>query len=110
MNVVSLTPKSMEYLRKQGYYVEKTEHFNQWANKRMDFLGIGDVFATNGKELLIVQTTSKGHISDRLKKARKCEPLKLWIEAGGNFIITGWWKEKGRWKCKSVTIDGESVD
>lgn len=94
---VSLTQKSIAFLKEKYVYVERVERYNPFSGKRNDFLGIGDVFATDGKELLVVQTTSAANASTRLKKAQKSKPLALWIQAGGNFTVHSWKKVKNRW-------------
>jgi hypothetical protein len=103
----SLSVLSKKYLEKKGYTVEKTEHFNFFAKKRFDLLGVGDLIALNGKENLLVQTTSRDHLSERRKKANESEKLKLWLSAGGSFILHGWDKYKNRWRVKELSLGGD---
>lgn len=102
--MVSLSVKSKDYLVKNGYTVEKTEHYNYFTKRRTDLLGIADLIALNGKELLLVQVTSRGNLSARKRKAQREVKLKLWTEAGGKFILHGWDKHNGRWRLLEKEI------
>ena len=96
----SLTVLSKKYLEKQGYTVERVEHFNFYTKHRVDLLGVADLLALNGKELLLIQVTSRGHLSTRRKKAAASDKLKLWLSAGGLIQFHGWDKEGYRWRVK----------
>lgn len=100
----SLTVLSSNYLRKQGYTVEKVEYFNYYAKVRIDLLGVGDLLALNGKDLLLVQVTSRSNLSARRKKSLKSDKLKLWLSAGGSFILHGWDKPEHRWRLKEEVL------
>jgi len=102
----SLSTLSKKYLEEKGYTVEKTEHFNFFAKKRFDLLGVGDLIALNGKEILLVQVTSRNNLSTRSVKASESEKLKLWLSAGGLFVLHGWDKYKNRWRIKEMTLGG----
>ena len=95
---------SKKYLEDKGYTVEKTEYFNFFSKRRMDLLGIGDLLALNGKEILLVQVTSRDNLSTRRRKARENEKLKLWLKAGGNFILHGWDNYKRRLRIKEMKM------
>jgi hypothetical protein len=96
----SLTALSKRYLEKQGYTVERVEYFNYFTKRRIDLLGVADLLALNGKELLLVQVTSRGHLSSRRRKSAMSDKLRLWIQAGGKIIFHGWDKEGSRWRIK----------
>lgn len=98
----SLTMLSRHYLEKQGYVVERVEYFNFYTKHRVDLLGIADLLALNGKELLLVQVTSRDHLSTRRIKAETSDKLKLWLQAGGKFSLHGWDKPKYRWRIKII--------
>jgi hypothetical protein len=93
---------SRHYLEKQGYVVERVEYFNFYTKHRVDLLGVADLLALNGKELLLVQVTSRDHLSTRRKKASVSDKLKLWLQAGGKFSLHGWDKPKYRWRIKII--------
>ena len=106
----SLSVLSKKYLEGKGYVVEKVEHFNFFAKIRMDLLGVGDLLALDGKELLLVQVTSRAHLAERAEKAKNCEKLKLWLSAGGKFILHGWDKVKNRWRLEERLLEGVKND
>lgn len=107
--MVSLSVKSKDYLVKNGYTVEKTEHYNYFTKRRTDLLGIADLIALDGKDILLVQVTSRGNILARSKKAKNEVKLRLWMAAGGKFEIHGWDKYKSRWRLKRVNIDNKEI-
>ena len=91
----SPTELSLDYLRKKGYSVAITEHWNPFGKVRQDLFGIIDLVAIKAGEVgvLGIQTTSKSNISARVAKAKNNKDLLVWYKAGNNFIIHGW--EKG---------------
>lgn len=95
-----LTALSKRYLEKLGYTVERVEYFNSFTMRRIDLLGVADLLALNGKELLLVQVTSRDHLSSRRKKSAVSDKLKLWLSAGGKIIFHGWDKPDSRWRIK----------
>jgi len=88
----SPTELSLEYLRKKGYSVAITEHWNPFGKVRQDLFGIIDLVAIKAGEVgvLGIQTTSKSNISARVAKAKNNKDLLVWYKAGNNFIIHGW--------------------
>jgi hypothetical protein len=101
---VSLTPLSKNILEKEGYTVERVEHFNWFTKRRVDLLGVADLIALNGKEILLVQVTSRNHLSTRRKKAKESDKLKLWLKAGGKIIFHGWDKKDRKWRIKTENL------
>lgn len=100
----SLTVLSKKYLEDKGYIVERVEYYNFFAKCKVDLLGIGDLLALNGKEILLVQVTSSDHLANRMKKAGESEKLKLWLKAGGKFVGYGWSKKGKRNERKSWQV------
>jgi len=100
----NLTALSRKYLEKKGYYVEKVEHFEFYTKRMHDMLDVGDLLALNGKELLLVQVTSRGHLASRRTKSTESEKLKLWLQAGGKFLLHGWDKPLYRWRLKEEEL------
>jgi hypothetical protein len=89
----------MEEYREQGYLVGKVEFFNTFAKpfgKRVDLFHIIDLLAIKPGIILGVQSTSKAQISAHKKKCLVKERINLqsWLEAGGKFVIIGWYKKK----------------
>ena len=107
----SLTMLSRKKLVKEGYdVVEKVEHFNSYTRRMNDLLGVGDLLALNGKELLLIQVTSRGHLSTRRKKALASDKLPLWLSAGGKFRLEGWQKYGYRWRVKIIDLDNNVIE
>ena len=96
----SLTVLSKRLLEKEGYTVERVEYWNSFTHHRVDLLGIADLLALNGKDLLLVQVTSRDNLSARRHKASESDKLKLWLAAGGKIIFHGWDKPEYRWRIK----------
>ena len=80
--------------------MERVEHFNFFTKRKIDLLGVGDLLALNGKEMLFVQVTSRANVSTRRHKADESDKLKLWLKAGGKFLILGLDKiaDNNRWR------------
>jgi hypothetical protein len=98
----ALTPKSKKLLEERGYIVERVEYWNHFVNRRIDFLGVADLVALNGQEILLVQVTSSANASSHRKKILQSEKLKLWLKAGGKMAMHLWKKKNNRWQVKEV--------
>ena len=96
----NLTPLSRKYLEKLGYYVEKVEYFEFYTKRMHDLLGVADLLALNGKEILLVQVTNRDHLAERRKKCLESDKLKLWLSAGGKLVLHGWDKPKFRYRLE----------
>ena len=109
----AFNPKSVALLRKRGYIAENTEHWNNFAKISQDLFGFVDVAAVRDGILLLVQVTSKGGMSTRLKKIQTNSIAKVLMTVPGVRIsIHGWHAEKhgkvNRWKV--VEKDIQQVD
>lgn len=99
----SPTSRSLQELRGQGYTCQIVEKFITWTNHRIDLFGWIDIVAMKDGEqgLLGVQTTTGGHINERIKKAVALPEFKLWLSTGSRAVFHGWRKLKtpkdGRW-------------
>lgn len=91
---------SKHYLEKLGYVVERVEYFNFYTKHRVDLLGVADLLALNGNEILLVQVTSRDNLSHRYKKSVASDKLKLWLKAGGKIVFHGWDKPSSRWRIE----------
>ena len=89
---MSPTQRSLNHLRKLGYTVAITEHWNPFAHIRQDLFGFIDLVALKDDEILAVQTTSSTNIFARRKKIALNKNSLRWIEAGGRIQIHGWKK------------------
>lgn len=109
---VSPTKNSLKLLRKLGYMVAVTEHWNQFARIRQDLFGFADLLAVDvdNKRTIAVQTTSAANFSARRKKITENENAAAWLAAGNSIVIHGWKKNKSnRWECREETLTIEEV-
>lgn len=97
------TSRSLDLLRELGFLPGIVESWIPKIERRRDLWGFGDILAIHPRDrlFLIVQATSIGNISSRLKKARKKGALSLWLRAGGRFEVWGW----GPRGVKRVAVD-----
>jgi hypothetical protein len=99
------TALTMRFLRRAGYLVDVCERWVPRANVRRDLFTVIDVVAiTVGKPILGVQATSLANVSARVKKARECPALAVWLRTGARFQVFGWTKRHGRWFPKIVEL------
>lgn len=106
------TARTLKALRDDGYTAEVVEKWNPHTRTRHDLYGFGDVLAFRGKEVLIVQATSRGNMSSRVKKILAEPRAKSWLQdAGGvRFVsVVGWDKDKktNRWRAKWRPVELE---
>ena len=104
---MSPTTRSLKHLRDQGYIAEVVERWIPGANIRKDLYGCIDIVAVHAdnKETLGIQTTSYSNMSARYKKALQQEGLRAWLQAGNQFVVHGWKKNKSnRWEVKTRLI------
>lgn len=71
---LSPTQLSLRYLRSAGYVVDKAEYWFQAPGmqhgRRRDLFGFVDVVGAGHGELLLVQVTTRTHVTDRVRKIR----------------------------------------
>jgi hypothetical protein len=105
------TALTMRHLRRAGYLVDVVERWIPGAEIRRDLFGIGDLLAATVDEPpLMVQATSLGNVSARVKKARGCPALAVWLRTGARFQVFGWAKFAGTWRPKIVELQGSDLD
>lgn len=103
------TSRTLDALRADGWTVDVVERWIPGANIRRDLWGIGDVLAMTADKLLLIQCTSDGNVSARVRKAKAEPRLQTWLaEPSRGFEVWGWGKRMGRWECRKVpvTLDG----
>ena len=108
MSKTSPTQRSLALLRKQGYRVAVTEHWNSFVNRRQDLLGFIDLLAVS-PSMLAIQTTSADHVSHRIAKILELPAAREWLEAGHRIIVHGWAKRGEREAVKRWTCREEEV-
>ena len=101
---MSPTQRSLKWLRDNGYHCAVVEKFA--FGKRHDLFGFGDILAIRENEVLIVQVTSRGNVSARVKKITiECEEtLALVRKAGIRVVVQGWGKLKAGWALREVDL------
>lgn len=104
---VRTTPKSLANLRDRGYKVAVVEKWNSFAHIRQDLFGMFDIVAIhedfNG--VLGVQTTTKDHINDRIKKITENDVRSVWLKAGNTIEVHGWIKRATSGKRKVWDVE-----
>lgn len=102
---------SMRWAEKQGYRVdvcERRKPISGGESVTVDLFGFADLIAFRvGEPAVLIQTTSRGHISDRIKKITRNPTAHLWAQAGGSILVQGWDQPGGkgsRWRHKDVWL------
>lgn len=110
----SPTEKSLEKLRKAGYFVGITEHFNGFARIRQDLFGFIDMVAItpDAVGVLAVQTTSRTNMNARIEKILVSKYALPWLQSGNRIEAHGWIKRgktgtRKLWECdvREITLD-----
>jgi hypothetical protein len=109
---MSPTALTLRALRRSGFLADVVERWLPHVNRRRDLFGCIDIVAIDWREpgILAVQTTSIGHVADRLAKARRRPELTAWLRAGGRFEVHGWAKRGERWRVKIVAVHPENLE
>jgi hypothetical protein len=80
------------------------EKWNPHAKIRQDMFGILDLVAVKEGETLGVQTTTLGHVEERLEKIAASEATPKLRVAGWRLEVHGWRKLKRGWEPKIVDV------
>jgi carbonic anhydrase len=80
------------------------EHWNPFAHIRQDLFGFGDILAVKDGETLVVQTTSAGNASARVKKILALPSYRIVKAAGWRVVVHGWGLRGPRGKRKKMTL------
>jgi hypothetical protein len=109
--LTSPTARSLAHLRRRGFIVAVVERWLPHAGKRADVWGFGDLLAAHPRDgvVLLVQTTTAGHLAHRLAKAKRRPELALWLRAGGRFEVHGWQQHDGRSRVRRVEVVGADL-
>ena len=105
---ISNTSRTLEYLRSQGWIVDKVEQFNPYAGKfgqRKDMFGFGDLIAMGENSIIAIQSCGQ-NFAEHNRKITQDENVApnamLWIKNGGRLILIGWRKVKLRPGAKAM--------
>jgi hypothetical protein len=99
-------------LRASGYLADVCERYIAAVQKRRDLFGFADVLAIRKGEsgVLAIQAPTRGHVQDRLSKAKTRRELAVWLSIPGNaFEVWGWDKPGDRWRLFRVALAGEDL-
>ena len=106
--------RSMDWLRKRGWYVWKCEHWNPWARVRIDLAGFIDVIAIHPDEprIFAIQATTTSNQSKRIAKILASMDARLWLRAGTAIHVHGWRKSKRtrRWELTETPVTLEDFN
>jgi hypothetical protein len=112
----SPTQRSKKLLESQGYLVAITEHWNQYARRRLDLFNFIDLVAIRGDETVGVQTTSDSNVSARISKIKLIPAAKFWAQSPTRKIIVHGWGLKGaagkrkKYECRAVELKAEDFE
>jgi hypothetical protein len=101
------TQRSIALLKARGYTTAIVEKFNPHVGPfgiRQDLFGFGDLLAIRKGEVLLVQTTSGSHLSNRITKIVDSVLYPRVAESGIVVAVHGWRKLKAGWACKEVVL------
>ena len=94
--------RTMEWLRKEGFEVEKVEQaWNQYTRKRRDLFHIIDAIAIKKDDPVTigVQACATGELSAHEKKIRSSPYFETWLSSPYRMILlVGWSKRSARGK------------
>jgi len=87
----------MKLLRDRGYLVERTEYVIPKSYRKRDIWGF-DCQGINKDHtgVLGVQATTKSNISSRWNKVLHLGSTIIWLQAGNQIEIHGWWQSAPR--------------
>ena len=97
----SLTSRSVDHLRQQGYLVDVVESYNFFTKRKKDLFGCLDLLAIGNGETLAIQVTSRSNMSARIKKIQDAEALPEMLRSKWRIIVHGWDRgTNGRYRLK----------
>ena len=111
---MSPTQRTLAYLRKDGWTCQVVERFCHFSQRRIDLFGVIDLVAVRPGETLGVQATSGANAAARVTKAKACDGLRAWLEAGNAFQVIGWrvlkrGEKRPTWRPQIVPVTLEDL-
>jgi hypothetical protein len=101
------TERSKAHLKKEGWRVAVTEHWNAFAHVRQDLFGFCDILAVCPTEKpMMVQTTSMSNMSARITKILELPATKDVLRGGFTIVVHGW--DGKRLAVSEIFLDRES--
>jgi hypothetical protein len=86
----SPTQRSLEEMRKRGYFCWVVEYWHSFSKTRRDLWGFADLLCLREGEVVAVQTTSASHVAERIKKIADHENVGHVRKAGVRILVHGW--------------------
>jgi hypothetical protein len=108
----SPTQLSLRRLRRQGaLIVAVCESWIPHANLRRDLFGFADLaaFMIDRPGTLFVQTTTAGHLANRLRKLQSLAAVEACLRCGNRSEVHGWRKVGSRWQVRVVELRAEDM-
>ena len=103
-----MTPcaRTLALMRRSGYLAAVVESWLPYANRRRDLFGCFDVLAVHPvrREMVLIQTTTAGHLAHRLAKVKAAAELPGLLAAGCKVQVHGWKRQGTRWHVKVVEM------
>lgn len=88
---VNYTQMTLKALRAEGFTVEKVEHWNPFANRRVDAFGFIDIIALRpGTGIVAIQSTGPSGHAEHRKKIVANEFAAVWLDCGGSIELWSW--------------------
>jgi len=102
----SPTSRSLEQLKKDGYFAQVVERWNPYAKIRQDLFGVIDIVAIKATEMgvLAIQATSGSNTYARVVKCLESPFLAAWLGSGNRLEVWGWAKRGARGERKLWTL------
>ncbi len=93
---ISNTSRTLEYLRSQGWIVDRVEIYNPYAGKfgqRKDMFNFADLVAMGENSIIAIQSCGQ-NFAEHHRKIIENEKALKWLECGGRLLLIGWRKKK----------------
>ena len=102
----SPTQRTLARLKELGFTAGVVEKWNPHARIRQDLFGFVDIIAISDTETIAVQSTSWGHVTDRVNKIAESPLVGFVRQAGWRILVHGWRKnaKTNRYELKEIDI------
>ena len=90
------TARSLKHLRDNGFTAEVVERYNSFTRRRHDLFNFADILGFRGNEVVLIQTTTRGHLRDRWDKVVDSPTAQAWVVGGNRIEVHGWVKRNRR--------------
>ena len=101
----TLTKRTIDKMRKEGYLCQVVETFNRFAGVKNDLFGFLDVLCVRENEVLGIQVTSQSNMQARIDKILKHKNYLPVKRSGMKIVVQGW--KKGKENERIIWLCGE---